>query len=130
MTTTRTHNGLTDEARAAADDATDETRSKVDQVKGAVSGAVDRVPEVLDSARTGAERAAASLPDAAERARLGVEETTTRLQSFPDSTLKLVAAGSIGFAAGLQLAGAPRLVILAAIAPALLAGGAIATRSR
>ena len=129
MTTAQTRNGFTDtadEALAAAD----ETRSKVDQVKGAVGDAVDRVPEVLDSARTSAERAVASLPDAADRARLGVEETTTRLQTMPDSTLKLMAAASIGLAAGLQLGGAPRIVTIVAIAPALLAGGAIATRSR
>ena len=56
------------------------------------------------------------MPDAAARARLGVEETTARLQTLPDSTLRLLAAASIGLATGLQLAGAPRLFIFAAIA--------------
>ena len=61
-------------------------------------------------------------------ARLGVAATTTTLQGLPDPTLRLVAAASIGLATGLHLAGAPRLISLAAIAPALLAGGAMATR--
>ena len=47
---------------------------------------------------------------------------------MPDTTLRMLAGVSVGVAAGLGLAGAPRLVILAALAPALLVGGAIATR--
>lgn len=84
----------------------------------------DHVPGLLESARASAGR----LPDVAARARLGVEETTTALQTLPDQTLRLLAAASIGLATGLQLAGAPRLITLAAIAPALFAGGAMATR--
>jgi hypothetical protein len=61
---------------------------------------------------------------------MGVEETTTRLQTLPDDTLRLMAAATIGLAAGLYLAGAPRVVTLAAAAPAVLAGAAIATRSK
>ncbi len=125
MTTTNTHtdNGLVDETADAA-------RSKVDQVRSAVGDAADRVPEVLETARTNAERAAAQLPDAADRARTGLEDTTTRLQTLPDDSLRVMAAASIGLAAGLFLAGAPRLVALMAATPALFAGAAIATRSR
>jgi hypothetical protein len=107
----------------AVDETVDDARSKVDQVRDAVGTAVEHVPEVLDSARSGAE-------GAAERARIGVEETTTRLQTLPDDTLRLMAAATVGLAAGLYLAGAPRLVTLAAAAPAILAGAAIATRSK
>ena len=112
------------------EETTDAAASKVGQVRNAVGDAVEKVPDVLETARTGAERAAARLPEAADRARAGVEETTTRLQTLPDDTLRVMAAASIGLAAGLFLAGAPRFVALAAAAPALLAGGAIATRSR
>ena len=125
MTTTKTH---TDSD--LIDDTADTARSKVEQVRSAVGDAADRVPEVLETARSGAERAAAQLPDAADRARTGLEETTTRLQTLPDDTLRMMAAASLGLAAGVFLAGAPRLVALAAAAPALLVGGAIATRSR
>lgn len=132
MTTTEAHTSVTetmDAARDAGDEIAAETRSKAGQVRVAVEDAVDHVPEVLESARAGAERVAERLPDAAERARVGVEETTTTLQTLPDQTLRLLVAASIGLASGLYLAGAPRLVTLAAIAPALLAGGAMATRS-
>ena len=113
----------------AVDETADDARSKVGQVRDAVGSAVDQVPDALGSARSSAEAAAARLPDAAERARAGVEETTTRLQTLPDDTLRLMVAASIGFAAGLYFAGAPRVFTLAAAAPAALAGGAIATRS-
>jgi hypothetical protein len=47
---------------------------------------------------------------------------------MPEPTLKELAAGSIGLAAGLYVAGAPRLIVLAAITPGVLAAGAMATR--
>ena len=131
MTTAEAPTGATetiDSTRDAGDEIADETRSRAGQIRGVVEGAVDHVPEVLESARTGAERVAGRLPDAAERARLGVEQTTTTLQTLPDPTLRLLAAASVGLATGLHLAGAPRLITLAAFAPALLAGGAMATR--
>lgn len=131
MTTTEAHTGATDTinaARGAGDEIADETRLRAGQIRGALEGAADHVPDVIEGARTGAERIAGRLPDAAERARLGVEQTTTRLQTLPDPTLRLLAAVSIGLAAGLHLAGAPRLITLAAFAPALLAGGAMAAR--
>jgi hypothetical protein len=119
----------TEAAAGQVDDAAEATQSKATQVRDAVGDAVDRVPDVIDSARTSAERAAARLPEAAERARAGVEETTTRLQTYPDGTLQLVAAGSLGLAAGLYLAGAPRPFTMVAAAPAALVGLAIATRT-
>ena len=132
MTTTEPHTGAAETihaARDAGDAIADETRSRAGQIRGALEGAVDQVPDVIEGARTGAERVAGRLPGAAERARLGVEQTTTRLQTLPDPTLRLLAAASTGLAAGLHLAGAPRLITLAAFAPALLAGGAMVTRS-
>ena len=53
---------------------------------------------------------------------------TTALQSLPDSTLRWIAATSVGLAAGLRLAGAPRLVSAAGAAPALIVGAVIALR--
>ena len=118
----------TAEAHARATETIDETRSRAGQIRVTLEGAVDHVPEVLESARTGAGRVAGRLPDAAQRTRLGVQETTTTLQILSDPTLRLLAAASIGLATGLHLAGATRLSTLAAIAPALFAGGALATR--
>jgi hypothetical protein len=47
---------------------------------------------------------------------------------MPDSGLRLLAAASLGFGAGLRLAGAPRLATLAGLAPASVFGFAIMSR--
>ena len=131
MTTTEAHTWAADPidaARDASDAIDDTTRSRAGQIRDAVEGAVDHVPAALEEARSGAARVAGGLPDAAERAQVRVAQTTTRLQALSDPTLRLLAAASIGLAAGLHLAGSPRLIKLVAIAPALLAAGAMATR--
>ena len=68
------------------------------------------------------------MPTAARATRAGARGTTTTLQRLPDSTLRWLAASSIGLAAGLQVAGAPRLARMAGFAPAVFAGAAIALR--
>ena len=110
--------------RRGGDGIANEARSATGQVRNVVGGALEHMPGLMGTARVGAEH----LPDAFERARLGAKETTATLQTMPDQTLQLLAAASIGMAAGLYLAGAPRLVTLAAIAPALIVGVAILTR--
>jgi len=120
MTTTRT----IEAAPVGVGETADETRSTAGQVRDAVGGALDQVPALIETARSSAEHA----PEAIERARVGTQQATTSLQTMPDTTLRMLAGVSVGVAAGLGLAGAPRLVILAALAPAFLVGGAIATR--
>ena len=61
-------------------------------------------------------------------ARTGAQGTTGALQTLPDSTLMGVAATSIGVGAGFYLARAPRLVVAAGIAPALIMAAAIVLR--
>ena len=124
MTTTRTIEAATDQVGETID----ETRSPAGQVRDAVGGALDHVPALIETARSSAEQVAEHAPEAIERARVGTQQATTSLQTLPDTTLRMLAGVSVGLAAGLGLAGAPRLVILAALAPALLVGGAIATR--
>jgi len=128
MTTAEAPTETIDATRDVGDEIANETRSKVGQIRDAVEGAVDHVPDLMESTRTGVERVAGRLPDVAERARLGAGAATSRLQTLTDPTLRLLAAASIGLATGLRLAGAPRLATFVAIAPALFAGGAIATR--
>ncbi len=53
---------------------------------------------------------------------------TVALQILPDSTLRWLAAASVGLAAGLRLAGAPRVVAAAGVTPALMLGAAIVLR--
>jgi uncharacterized membrane protein len=52
------------------------------------------------------------------------------LQELSDPRLKLLMAFSLGVGAGLWMAGAPRLITLAALSPALVAGVAIASRNQ
>jgi hypothetical protein len=61
-------------------------------------------------------------------ARTGAVGTTGALQVLPDTTLMGVAAGSLGMGAGFYLARAPRLAILAGIAPAVLMLAAVVLR--
>ena len=123
-TTTETTDGVHD----ADAEMLDETRSAAGQIRDAVGDAMDRVPDVLEAARSGVGQVADQMPAAVERTRVGAVRTTMTLQGMPDTTLRLIAGASIGLAAGLTLAGAPRLVSLAALVPALFAGGAEATR--
>jgi hypothetical protein len=60
--------------------------------------------------------------------RVGANSTTSALQTLPDPTLRWLAASSAGLSAGFYLAGAPRLVVAAGVAPALIMGAAIVLR--
>jgi hypothetical protein len=61
-------------------------------------------------------------------ARVGARKSTSALQILPDSTLRGLAASSIGLGAGFYLAGVPRLVTAAAMTPAMVIGAAILLR--
>jgi uncharacterized protein YjbJ (UPF0337 family) len=78
----------------------------VRRVSGAITMLIERVPGTIDATRAG----------------------TSALQTLPDPTLRTLAAVSAGLGAGLYLARAPRLVVAAGIAPALLLGVAIVLR--
>ena len=58
----------------------------------------------------------------------GVSGATNPLQALPDSTLRWLTASSVGLGAGFFLAGAPRLVVAAGVAPALVMGAAMIAR--
>jgi hypothetical protein len=109
-------------------DIADEGRSVTDRARVAVMGAFEHMPDFFGTARSGASQVAEHLPDAVDRARAGAHETATTMQTMSDPTLRLLAAGSIGLAVGLYLAGARRPITLAAMVPAVIAGSAIATR--
>jgi hypothetical protein len=83
---------------------------------------------MTDRFRLGAGQVVGHIPETARMAESGARSGVTRLQTMPDSRLGLLAAASIGFGAGLRLAGAPRLATLAGLAPASILGFAIASR--
>jgi len=87
-----------------------------------------RVTGAVKIARTSATTLMVHLPATVRATRAGMAGTTAALQTLPDSTLRWIAATSVGLSAGLRLAGAPRLVSAAGAAPALLVGAVIALR--
>lgn len=83
---------------------------------------------MLPTFRSRADYVAERIPEVVGRARGGAFETKKTLDSMDEPTLKELTAGSLGLAAGLYAAGAPRLIVLAAATPGILAAGSMATR--
>ena len=93
-----------------------------------LASVVRRVSGSIKVARNGATRLIGSVPGTMNATRASAHATTTALQTLPDSTLRWLAASSVGLGAGFYLAGKRRLVIAAGVAPALIMGAAIALR--
>jgi hypothetical protein len=89
---------------------------------------VPRMTGAMKIARSGAKRLIAGVPGTVNATRGTAHGATNALQALPDSTLRWLAASSVGLGAGFYLAGAPRLVAAAGVAPALIMGAAIALR--
>lgn len=96
---------------ADTDDATDTGRAAA--LGGAVSDAAGTVRDV-------AADAAARLPDAAASARTAIDDANRQLRGGSDATLAVGSALSFGLAAGLLIGGAPRLIVVGAIIPAVM----------
>jgi hypothetical protein len=90
--------------------------------------AARRASEVIDQAGSSARSLVAQLPGTAQAARVRANATTAALQTLPDTTLRGLAASSVGLGAGFYLAGVPRLATAAAVAPAMIIGAAIISR--
>ncbi len=94
------------------------------------SKAQEGATAALAGARAAADEVGTRLPGIASAGAGGAAESVRMLQDLSDPRLKLLIAFSLGIGAGLWMAGAPRLVTLAALSPALVAGVAIASRKR
>jgi hypothetical protein len=89
-----------------------------------------RVTGAMRIARSGARVLVERVPATVHATQAGARETTSALQRLPDSTLRWLAASSVGLGTGFYLTGAPRPIIAAGVAPALIMGAAIALRPR
>ena len=87
-----------------------------------------RVTGGIRTARTGAARLVDRAPETMHAARAAAVDLTANLQKAPDSTLRWLAATSVGIAAGFYLRRSPRLVVAAGVLPAVVMGAAIALR--
>ncbi len=90
--------------------------------------AIRRISGAASAARAGVGALLDRLPGTVRATRVGANGATSALQALPDPTLRWLAAGSVGLGAGLFLAGAPRVVIAAGVAPALAMGAAALAR--
>lgn len=106
-----------DKAEGAKRAVTDVAR----QAAGTIAGAADTVAGVAGDV-------GARLPEAAATTRDTLVEANRLVRTGSDDTLKVVGALSIGFAAGLLIGGAPRLLVIASLVPAGLIGTAVIER--
>jgi hypothetical protein len=90
--------------------------------------ATQQVRQAVDRVANVAGEVSARLPEAASTTRYAFEEANRMVRTGSDETLKIVAATSIGFASGLFLGGAPRILVLAALLPAGLVGATLVER--
>ena len=109
MATTRTTNGTTGKTGASADD------SRIAAVGGAVADAAETV-------RGTAGEAVARLPEVAATTRLAIEDANRQMRSGSDEMLSAGSILSFGFAMGLLIGGASRLLVAAALIPAAAMG--------
>jgi hypothetical protein len=102
------------------------------RAEAAAHGAVNGVATV---ARTGlrtvghsVNRLAAHIPGTLNAARASIRWTVGALQTLPDSTLRSLAATSVGLGAGLSFTKAGRLAAVVGVVPAVVMQAAIANR--
>jgi hypothetical protein len=96
----------------SAEAATSDEQSRLAAVR---SSALD----AADVARQTAERAAARLPDAVATARVTAHDTQVALDEMDDQALLAGTTFSLGLGIGLFVSGAHRLLVVAALIPAV-----------
>jgi hypothetical protein len=108
----------------------DVSATVIDAAADLASKAQEGAAAAVANARVVADEVGTRLPGIASAGAEGAAESVRMLQELSDPRLELLVAFSLGVGAGLWMAGAPRLVTLAALSPALVVGVAIASRKR
>ena len=131
MTQPRTQDALTangSNRRRASDraDAPDDLQGASDnpatsRLRAGASAAAEAIPEAMGRIRGTVDTVADRLPDAVATARVTAVETADSIRALPEPTRRSLVALSLGLGIGLALAGAPRLLTMAALTPALVA---------
>ena len=110
MATTRTTNGTTAKTTASADETN----------RTAAVG--DAVAEAAGTVRGAAEDAVARLPEVAATTRSAIEDANRQMRAGSDEMLSVGTVLSFGFAMGLLIGGASRLLVAVALIPAAAMG--------
>ena len=116
MATTTSTSGTEGTRRNTTASTTDEglggtARQVAENVAGAAGEVTARIPEVTNATRD------------------AWSEANRMVHAGSDQTLKLVGATSIGFAVGLLVGGANRILVLASLVPAALIGATLIERT-
>ena len=112
--------------------ATTVTRSELDEQTGKTNrleATTAAVSDAADAVKTAAADAASRLPDMAVTTRAALEDANRRIQAGTDEMLTVGAALSFGFAVGLLVGGANRMVVAAALVPVATMGLTLLDRS-
>jgi hypothetical protein len=108
----------------------DVSKTVMDAAQEIAAKAQEGAEVALAGARATADDVGTRLPGIASAGAEGAAGSVRMLQELSDPRLKLLVAFSLGAGAGLWMAGAPRLVTLAALSPAVVASIAIASRKQ
>ncbi len=101
-TATPSHRTTSPRIEKVAEGTRKDITATFESIRSTAGDVGDRVPGLVDGVRN--------------RAAAGARE----IDGWPEQTRRLVAAASIGLGAGLAIAGAPRLLLGAALVPAIL----------
>jgi hypothetical protein len=112
--------------RSKSDERTDGSDSMAND--GGTSRIGETARQVAGAAGTMAGTVAGVAGDVGARLPDAANEANRLVHSGSDETLKLAGALSIGFAMGLLVGGAPRILVLAALVPAGLIGSTLLER--
>ena len=85
--------------------------------------------QAADTVAGAAGEMTARLPEVAQNAKMAVTEANRFVQRGSDTTIRLLGAASVGFALGLLVGGANRLLVLASLIPAALVGATMVERA-
>lgn len=91
-------------------------------------GIADTARHVADSVAGAAGDVTARFPEVAQGTRDALTEANRMVRGGSDSTLTLVGAGAIGFAVGLLVGGANRLLVVLSLVPAALIAATLLER--
>lgn len=104
---------------ATASKAEEATDSAISEAERRVDGARREVVAGFDALRSTAGDMGDRVPGIVDGLKSGAAAGAREIEGMPESTRNLVAALSVGLGAGLAIAGAPRLLMGAALLPAI-----------
>ncbi len=88
----------------------------------------ERATGAIEMMRATVDQVGERLPGVVDVVRDGATDGARAIQEMPDRDQRLLAAFSLGLGLGLSISGAPRLLVFATLAPALLIGTQMTTR--